>query len=183
MSEPDRSTPGRRSALLLGAALLSTMTAACTEDEHPQEESTMATSMREPRAAVDEAVALLDDAQQALDDAFPGLSWTDAAPAGSSPQDGGCRWSSPTRRCAAYLAEDADDHERIAEALSTALEAHGLPAASTPTGGTGGWVTTTSTGDGMTLELRSKGYTELTVTVDVTGDCSGLEDGAASDAG
>lgn len=80
MSEPDRSTPGRRSALLLGAALLSTMTAACTEDEHPQEEST-----REPRAVVDEAVALLDDAQQALDDAFPGLSWTDAAPAGASP--------------------------------------------------------------------------------------------------
>lgn len=76
-----------------------------------------------------------------------------------------------------------DAHERIAEALSTALEAHGLPAATTPTGGTGGWVTTTSTGDGMTLELCSKGYTELTVTVDVSGDCSGLEDGAASDAG
>lgn len=35
----------------------------------------------------------------------------------------------------------------------------------------------------MTLELRSKGYTELTVTVGVSGDCSGLEGGAASDAG
>jgi hypothetical protein len=175
MVEHVRRTPGRRTALLLGAALASTVMAACRGADPAQEETTMPTSTEEPQDAVDAGRALLEDAQEALDEAFGDLDWIEGSPAGAEPRDGGCRWTSPTRRCDTYLGRDLEDHQRIADALNSALSAHGLPSAPVPTGGTGGWLTTSSTGEGTTLSFRSKGIAELTVTVDVGGDCSALD--------
>lgn len=177
MAEHLRRTPGRRTALILGAAMVSTVTAACRGTYPAQEETTMPTSTKEPQDAVDAGRTLLEDAQKALDDAFGRHDWSDASPAGTEPRDGGCRWTSPTRRCDAYLGEDPEDHQRIADALTAALAAHGLPAAPAPTGGKGGWLTTSSTAEGTTLSFRSKGYAELAVTVDAAGDCSALDAG------
>lgn len=176
MAQRVRRAPGRRATLLLGAAVVSTMAAACRGTEPAQEESTMPTSARKPQDAVDEAASLLADAQSALDRTFGDLSWSEASPADAEPRDNGCRWASPTRRCDTYLGKDPEDHQRIADALTSALEDHGLPSAPAPTGGKGGWLTTSSSGGGMTLEFRSKGYAELAVTVDVGGDCSDIDD-------
>lgn len=175
MGEHVRRTPGRRAALVLGAAMVSTVMAACRGADPAQEETPMPASTEEPQDAVDTGRTLLEDAQNALDEAFEDLDWNEASPAGTEPRDGGCRWTSPTRRCDTHLGEDSEDHQRIADALTSALSAHGLPAAPVPTGGTGGWLTTSSTGDGITLSFRSKGYAELAVTVDVGGDCSALD--------
>ena len=141
------------------------------------EETTLPTSTKDRQDAIDAGRTLLEDAQEALDEAFGDLDWSEASPASTASHEGGCRWTSPTLRCDRYLGEAPEDHQRIADALTTALSAHGLPPAPPPTGGTGGWLTTSSAGGGTTLRFRSKGYAELAVTVDTAGDCSPLEVG------
>lgn len=164
---------GRRAFLLAAAAALGGTLAACGGDEPTQEESAPTTSSLGPQAARDAAETLLRDAQLALDEAFDGLTWEDSTQEQREDRDGGCRLSLPSRRCDTYLGKDPADHEPIAAALTTALEAHGLPSAPTPTGGTGGWLTTSSTGDGITLSFRSKGFAELSVRVDLAQACDG----------
>ena len=81
--------------------------------------------------------------------------------------------TSPMDSEEARAAASALLHERIASALTEALESHGLPAAPTPTGDTGGWLTTSSGGEGVALSFRAKGFSELTVHVDVAEACAG----------
>ncbi|MBK0331713.1 hypothetical protein I8D64_09885 [Brachybacterium sp. MASK1Z-5] len=126
-----------------------------------------------------EATRLLDDAQQALDDEFDAPTWRED-PSNPAPKsaDGNCVWRVPSRICDDYLAKDSADDQRIADALNSALVAHGLPKAPAVDGGTGGWATTSSSADGVTFEFRSKGVTELSVSVAFAGDCTEVSDGA-----
>lgn len=162
----------RRTVVLAGALAGLVVLTGCSGDGPTDEEKTVTTSPMDSEEARAAAAALLEDAQVSLDAAFGGLSWEDSAPARETPSDTGCRITLPTRRCDVYLGRESAEHERIASALTEALESHGLPAAPTPTGGTGGWLTTSSTGEGVTLSFRAKGFSELTVHVDVAEECA-----------
>lgn len=164
----------RRTVVLSGALAGLMALTGCSGEEPTDEETTVTTSPMEPEEARETAAALLEDAQASLEGAFGDLGWEDASPAEETPSDAGCRITLPTRRCDVYLGRESADHERIAIALTEALESHGLPAAPTPTGGTGGWLTTSSTGDGVTLSFRAKGFTELTVHVDLAQACTDI---------
>lgn len=162
----------RRTVVLAGALAGLVVLTGCSGDGPTDEETTVTTSPMDSEEARAAAAALLEDAQVSLDAAFGGLSWEDSAPARETPSDTGCRITLPTRRCDVYLGRDSAEHERIARALTEALESHGLPAATTPTGGAGGWLTASSTGEGVTLSFRAKGFSELTVQVEVAEACA-----------
>lgn len=106
--------------------------------------------------------------------AFPGISWTEFAGYGCEDDAGGATVDIGRRRCPRYLGRENADIPLIQSALTRALEKHGLPAAPTPTGGTGGWLTTASQGKGLRLEFASKGQAELRVDAFVTGSCASL---------
>ena len=162
----------RRTVVLAGALAGLVVLTGCSGDEPTDEETTVTTSPMDSEEARAAAAALLEDAQDSLDAAFGGLIWEDSAPGRERPSDTGCRITLPTRRCDVYLGRDSAEHERIARALTEALESHGLPAATTPTGGAGGWLTASSTGEGVTLSFRAKGFSELTVQVEVAEACA-----------
>lgn len=166
---------GRRSVLLSGAAVGLTVLTACAREEPIEEGKTVSSSPLGPQQAREEIASLLDDAQSALDEEFAGLSWEESSSETTGPVDVGCRLTLPARRCDRYLGRDSADHATIEAALSRALEAHGLPAAPRPAGGTGGWLTTSSSGEGITLGFRAKGFTELTVHVDLAVNCEDVD--------
>jgi hypothetical protein len=179
----NRGLDRRMAVLLIGGGIASAVMSGCRGAQTPsggdgQEETPRSVSSSSPQEAVDEAVRLLDDAQQALDDEFGGLTWRED-PSTPAPKnaDGTCDRSVPGRICDDYLAKDSADDQRIADALNSALAAHGLPQALAVGGGTGGWATTSSSADGITFEFRSKGITELSVSVAVAGDCAEVSDG------
>lgn len=171
MAHQGAAAHGRRTVILAAATAVVGTLAACRGDEPTHEETIVTTSSLDPQDARDAAESLLIDAQAALDEAFDGLAWEDSTQESLEGREGGCRLALPSRRCDTYLGKDPADHERIATALTTALEAHGLPAAPAPTGGTGGWLTTSSTAEGITLNFRSKGFAELSVHVDLALAC------------
>lgn len=171
MTHQGATVHGRRTVILAAATALVGTLAACRGDEPTHEETAVTISSLDPQDARDAAESLMHDAQAALDETFEGLTWEDSTQERLEDREGGCRLAPPSRRCDTYLGKDPAYHERIAAALTTALEAHDLPAAPTPTGGTGGWLTTSSTAEGITLSFRAKGFAELSVHVDLAQTC------------
>lgn len=143
------------------------------DDESEQDGEAMGTTGKSAEETREAAEALLDDAEQALNGLFPDLVWTSEGDSVSATEDGACVHRPAARRADQYLGREKADRTRIDEALAEVLAAHGLPAADPLTGGTGGWLTTSSSGGGLELEFRSKGYAELRVSARSEGDCTG----------
>ncbi len=144
------------------------------EDEDPEQDGdAMDTTRKSAEETRELADALLADAEQALTEVFPGLTWVSDGEATSTTEDGTCVYRPASRRVDTYLGREKEDHPLIEEALTEALAAHGLPEPEPLTGGVGGWLTTSSRGNGLELEFRSKGYAELRVSARSDGPCTG----------
>lgn len=167
----------RRRTLLLWflpvVALASCEANGPVEDDDPEQNGDSVDPTRENAEETREiAVALLADAEQALTEVFPDLEWVSVGEETRATEDGACVYRPASRRVDTYLGREKEDHPRIEEALTTALATHGLPDPEPLTGGTGGWLRTSSRGNGLELEFRSKGYAELRVSARSDGPCT-----------
>lgn len=130
-----------------------------------------------PASGLDAAKSLLDDAEHALDEAFPGLSWRDGEQVAPSEDHGTCTYETVSRVCDRYLGKETGEPEAIANALRPVLSAHGLTSLAGPQGDDGGWLVVTSSHGGIDFEFRSKGLSIIRAAAVVRGECLDVSDG------
>ena len=121
--------------------------------------------------ALEAARALLRDAENGLTEAFGTLDWVDGDRTLPSQRESTCWLSPPTRELDIALGRDTAQLPALRSALTTAAAKHGLPPASEPTVGTGGWLSSETAGRGLRLEFLAKGQTELSTSVVIDGTC------------
>lgn len=97
-----------------------------------------------------------------------GWTWTVQTPAKDKSWGAGqCRYATDTLRTAAALGS-ADDLAKARDSLARALAGSGFRDITAQLGGTGGWTTLVARDDrGARIDLSSKGFTDLSVAVDL----------------
>ena len=112
--------------------------------------------------------ALMEEAMSALSAAFDGPAWLiqheEGALSGTAHA-----WTSAVWRKRQYLGRDGGSPLEVLSVLNSVLDRFGLETQDQLTGSASGWLTLNAKGaNGIEFHFRSKGYTEVWVTVSQT---------------
>ncbi|MFB2598466.1 hypothetical protein ACEXQE_11775 [Herbiconiux sp. P17] len=159
-----------RSALTTGLALVCVFAAAglagCT--------SSTPSSSIDAATATERYQPVIDDLAAALTDAYPTVTWTDDSETRVTDDGGsGCSLAIGTKRGDPSLPDTAGTWADVMSVANPVLTEHGFAEVSEEESLEGGWTGLSSTDDsGATVSFADKGYTLLSLSVDVTDtDC------------